>query len=391
VACSISQEDEASAQRVEAYEDLMQQLEAEGELERDVEFLPNAEEMAERRAAGQGMTRPELSVLLAYAKRSVYAALLESDLPDSEYLASDLERYFPPRIVERFGHLLRDHPLKREIIATMAANDVVNSQGITFVSRLVTETGASPADVVRAFRIARDVTGAERRWADVEALDGVIDPATQRELMNGADWLVETTSRWYLVQAAGQVLGEAVVAARDSFAELSDVIDQIGPENWREEHEQVAHRLVAEGVPETLARRHAFQPELVHGPDIIAVSHATGRGVLEVARGFFLLGERLEIDWLENQLEALPAGTRWQRWAQQSLEDDLFAVRRELAEEALASANGRPIDEAIDAFLETKPHALGRLQRFTRSLAMEGVSDLSQLTVALRQLRSLTG
>jgi glutamate dehydrogenase len=385
----LSQEDENSVQRVEAYEDLMQQLEAEGDLEREVEFLPTAEEMGERRAAGQGMTRPELSVLLAYAKRSVYEALLESDLPDSAYLAADLTRYFPPKIVERFGHLLADHPLKRQIIATMAANDVVNSQGITFVSRLVTETGAASADVVRAFRIARDVTGAERRWNDVEALDGVIDPGIQRELMNGADWLVETTSRWYLVQGAGQVLDDAVETARTSFAELSNVIDQIGPENWREDHEHLARRLIAEGVPEVLARRHAFQPELVHGPDIIAVSHATGRGVLEVARGFFLLGERLEIDWLESQLEALPAGTRWQRWAQRSMEDDLFAVRRELCEQAIAASQGKPIDEAIEAVLEAKPQALGRMQRFTRTLAMEGVSDLAQLTVALRQLRSL--
>jgi glutamate dehydrogenase len=316
---------------------------------------------------------------------------LDSDLPDSQYLAADLQRYFPPLIVERFGHLMGDHPLKREIIATMAANDVVNSQGITFVSRLVTETGAAPADVVRAFRIARDVTGAERRWADVEALDGLIDTGVQRELMNGADWLVETTSRWYLVQASGQVLGDAVEAARDSFAELSEVIDQIGPDGWREDHEHVARRLIAEGVPEALARRHAFQPELVHGPDIIAVSHATGRGVLEVARGFFLLGERLELDWLESQLEALVAGTRWQRWAKQSLEDDLLAVRRELCEEAIAEGAGRPIDEAVDAFLQARPQGLGRLQRFTRSVAMEGVSDLSQLTVALRQLRALGG
>src|SRR5262249_50554167 len=136
----LSQEEAVSAQRTEAYEDLMQQLEADGELERDVEFLPETEEMAERRAGGQGLTRPELSVLLAYGKRSVSAARLAGELPDSRSLASDLTRYFPPRIVERFGHLLTEHPLRREIIATIAANDIVNSQGVTFVSRMVTET-----------------------------------------------------------------------------------------------------------------------------------------------------------------------------------------------------------------------------------------------------------
>src|SRR5690349_10908870 len=214
----LSQEEVVSAQRIEAYEELMQQLEADHELERAVEFLPSSDEMAERRAAGQGMTRPELAVLLAYAKRQVYGELLDSDLPDSDYLSADLARYFPPRIVERFGHLVADHPLKREIIATMASNDVVNSQGITFASRMGAETGASPSDVVRAFRIARDVTGATARWSDVEALDGLVDPLVQSELMNGVDWLVETTARWYLVQSAGHLLMSSIGPSRESFA-----------------------------------------------------------------------------------------------------------------------------------------------------------------------------
>ena len=314
-----------------------------------------------------------------------------SDLPDSDYLASDLERYFPPTIVQRFGHLLAEHPLKREIIATIASNDVVNSQGITFVSRMVTETGVSHADVVRAFRIARDITGAVGRWGDIEALDGIIDPAVQSELMSGVDWLVETTSRWYLVQGAGQRLADAVEQSRTSFADVSDAISQIGPEAWREEHEHAARRLVAEGVPEAVAHRHAFQPELVHAPDIIAVAHATGRTPLEVARGFFVLGEGLDIDWLETQLEQLQAATRWQRWAQQSMEDDLFAMRRRLCERVLETAGGAPIDEAIEQYFSERAPAFERVNRFLRSLKMEGVSDLSQLTVALRQIRSLAG
>jgi glutamate dehydrogenase len=387
----LSQEEEVSAQRIESYEALMQQLEADHEVERAVEFLPTSDDMAERRAAGQGLTRPELAVLLAYAKRQVFDELLESDLPDSEYLAADLARYFPPRIVERFGHLIADHPLKRQIIATMASNDVVNSQGITFASRMGTETGASPSDVVRAFRIARDVTGATARWSDVEALDGLIDPAVQSDLMNGVDWLVETTSRWYLVQSAGQLLMSSIGPSRESFAAVSAAISQIGPDGWREEHEQEAQRLVEAGVPESVAHRHAFQPELVHAPDIIAVAHATGRAPLEIARGFFVLGERLDIDWLEQQLEKLPAATRWQRWAQQSMEDDLFALRRTLCERVLELAGGAGIDEAIERFFEDRAQSCERVMRFLRGLKMEGVSDLSQLTVAVRQLRSIAG
>jgi glutamate dehydrogenase len=321
----------------------------------------------------------------------VYKELLEVDLPDSEYLAADLARYFPPKIIDRFGHFVAEHPLKREIIATMASNDVINSQGITFVSRMVTETGASQADVVKAFRIARDVTGATSRWSDVEALDGLVDPAMQSELMKGVDWLVETTSRWYLVQSPGPLMADAISQARTSFAEVSDAISQIGPDAWREEHEQEAQRLTAAGVPPSVAHRHAFQPELVHAPDIIAVAHASGRAPLEIARAFFVLGERLDIDWLETQLEQLPATTRWQRWAQQSMEDDLFALRRRLCERVLELADGDPIDVAIDRFFAERSQTCERVMRFLRGLKMEGVSDLSQLTVAVRQIRSIAG
>ena len=256
---------------------------------------------------------------------------------------------------------------------------------------MVTETGASPADVVKAFRIARDVTGAVGRWSDVEALDGLVDPAMQSELMSGVDWLVETTSRWYLVQGTSRVLGEQVEESRASFAEVSDAISQVGPDTWREEHEHVARRLIAEGVPEAVAFRHAFQPELVHAPDIIAVAHATGRSPLEVARGFFVLGEGLDIDWLEGQLEALPAANRWQRWAQQSMEDDLFALRRRLCERVLEAADGASIDDGIERYFSERAQAYDRVKRFVRGLKAEGIADLSQVTVAIRQIRSLAG
>ena len=387
----LSQELVVSAMRIESYEDLMRQLETEGELEREVEFLPSPEEMAERRARGAAMARPELAVLLAYAKRSLAAALLRSDLPESEYLERDIRRYFPPLVVERFGHLLVEHPLRRELNATILANDTVNSQGVTFVTRLMTETGAQAADVVRAFRIARDVTGAVPRWADIEALDGVIDPVVQNELMTGVDWLVETTSRWWLVQAEHARIGSTVEGSSGAFAELSAVIDRVGSESWREEHEHQVGRLVEAGVPEPIARRHAFQGELVHGPDIITLARDSVRPVEEVARIFFLLGERLDIDWLEFRLEEMPATTKWQRWAVQSMEDDVFTVRRQLAERVIAEGTDVPVEEAVEGFLARREERVARLGRFMKGLATEGVTDLAQLTVALRQIRALVG
>jgi hypothetical protein len=122
--------------------------------------------------------------------------------------------------------------------------------------------------------------------------------------------------------------------------------------------------LVAEGVPEEIARRHAFQGELVHGPDIIALAHATGWEVMQVARAFFMLGERVGLDWLEHRLESLPVGQHWQRWAAQSMEDDLFLVRRQLVEKVITEAPEIPVDEAVEAFFVRRAEAEERLQRF---------------------------
>lgn len=386
----LSQEVESAPPRLEAFEDLMQALESQGVLDRALEALPSAEDMAERRRAGRGMARPELAVLLAYAKKSVANALLESSLPDSQYLEQDLRSYFPPLVVERFGHLIAEHPLRRELAATIVANDIVNSQGITFVSRMVSETGAETADVVRAYRIARDVTGAVGRWDAIERLIGRVEPSVADELMRAVDRLVEVVSRWYLANLPGQ-LGRAIEAHREPFARFAAAVPSVVSEPWRRERERIVWHLMDLGVPEETSRVHAFQDALVHGPNAVAAAERLHRPVEEVARAFFLIGEAAYVDWLEGRLAQVPAGTRWHRWALQAVEDDLLAVRRRMAERVLAEAEGAPVEDAVAAFLGSKAEAFERVARFMRSLALEEASDLAAVTVAVRQIRALAG
>jgi glutamate dehydrogenase len=386
----LSQEAELSAGRMEAYEDLMQSLEGLGLLERAIEFLPAGDEMAERRRAGRGMARPELAVLLAYAKQSLANEILASPLPDSDYLAQDLRDYFPPKVVERFGHLLGEHPLRRELLSTLVANDVVNSQGITFVSRLVAETGAEASDVVRAYRIARDVTRAVERWESVEELVGSLPPSEVDALMRGIDRLVEVTARWYLQHAPGQ-LGRAIEAHRGPFAAFERAVAEVAPDDWRQQREREAWELMDRGVPEAIARRHVIQPFLVHGPNVVTVAAEDELEVRDVARAFFLIGDAGYVDWLEARVAEIPATTRWHRWALQAVEDDLLAARRKLAEQALAHLDDRGVDAAVERYLASNEDVRARLGRFMRALAVEEVSDLAAITVAVRQIRSLVG
>jgi glutamate dehydrogenase len=372
-----------------AYEDLMASLEDEGMLDRAVEALPGSEEMAERRRAGRGMARPELAVLLAYAKRSLTDALLQSDLLDDPYLERDLRGYFPGAVVGRFGHLLSEHPLRRELLATIEANRVVNALGSTFVSRIVAERGAEPAEIARALRVAVEVIDADRRWDLVEATAGTVDGAVQLRLMEGVDWLVEATSRWFLAHGSDGDMGAEIDRAREGFERLAAALPQLGSDEWRAEREAIAAELVDAGVPEELARSHAFQPGLAHAPDMIAVAEATGRSVEEVGRTFYRVGDGLRLEWLERAILSLPTPTRMQRWAEHAALDDILAARRELAHRALEESPGAPAEEAVEAFLERRQEAMHRLRSFTRALSGEGEPDLAGLTLAVRQLRAL--
>jgi glutamate dehydrogenase len=385
----LSQEVPVSVDRLESYEDLMVQLDAEGLLERELESLPSSEQMAERQRAERGMARPELCILLAYAKRSLEEAIRESPLPDDPYLDRDLRRYFPARVVERFGHLLARHPLRRHLASTIIANEVVNDLGITWASRLALETGAEAAEVARAFYIARDVTGAADRWRDVEALDGKIDPVLQNVLMVGVDTLVDDVARWFLQNAPAAPIGETIEAVTPLFSELSEVIERVGSEGWRGPREEQVAYLAQQGIEERLGRRHVYQPELAHGPDIIAVARETGRALQDVANTFFLAGERLHLDLLERRLIELPDASRWQRWAAQAIGDDLLVLRRDIALKVLRGADHGPVAAAFDGFLAERAEAYERLGRLVSTLESQGEKSLAALTVALRQLRGL--
>jgi glutamate dehydrogenase len=387
----LAQEVRSSAARVFAYEDLMAALEDAKILHRDDEALPPSDDMAERRRGGRGLVRPELAVLVAYAKRLLTDALLESDLPDEAAFDHDVRAYFPRPVVERFGHLIAEHPLRRELVATLAANDVVDALGPTFVSGLTGELGAEPAEVVRAFRIAREVIGAKQRWLEIEGQVATLDADAAWRLLDGVDDLVTGVARWYLLHAPGADVEATVAAVGDAFVTLAEAMPELRSQSWREEREALAIELVDAGVPDDIARRHAFQRALRHGPDIVAVANDGGRDVIDVARAFFDLGERLGLEWLEQQVLALPAGTRVQRWAQQALLDDVIDARRVLAGKALEESPGAEPAAAVDAFLDAREAPLRRLSSVARALRAEGDGDLAGLTLAIRHLRGLAG
>ena len=329
----LAQEVRGSATRMFAYEDLMAALEAEGLLQREVEFLPSSEEMADRRRSGRGLERPELAVLLAYAKRSLTGALLRSSLPDDAYLEGDLRGYFPPAVVERLGHLLGEHPLRRELVATIVSNHVVNALGPDL--RLAARRRAGrragrrrarlphrPRRHRRRAALGRDRAAHRRRPPGAVEADGGRRRARRghgalvpRERPRGRPGHGDRHRARGLRAPAG-----APAQARRSGARRAP---------------RAAAELVEQGVPDEMAHAHAYLPALGYAPDVIAAAGSVGRSVEDAGMAFVLLEDRVQIAWIEEQLDALPVSTRMQRWALQALRDDLWRARRELACKAL--------------------------------------------------------
>jgi glutamate dehydrogenase len=386
----LAQEVERSSGRMFAYEDLMVLLEEKRLLQRDSEDLPTAEEITERRRSGHGMERPELALLLAYAKRWVARELEASDFVEEPWLARDLEEYFPPAVVARCGRHLAEHPLRRQLLCMINANGVVNSLGPTFVSQLVAERGTDVAAVVRAFRIARDVTRADELWDPVEQLTGV-DRAAQAELMTGVDTLVETVTRWYCDWTPDGSLEEIIAHDREGFARYRAVLPELADEGRTQRSEETVRRLTGARVPEAMARAHSLRRELAYAPDVIRAAAATGRSVEDTARAFAALGGALRLDWMERELDRVRASTRMQRWALQAVREDAFDAHREVTENALREADGLDPEAAVERFVESRAEPARRLDSLMRALAREGDPDLAGLTLAVRGLRALAG
>jgi glutamate dehydrogenase len=383
----LSQEAANSPELMETYEEGIELLEAQELLEREIEYLPSRDEMKERARVGTGLTRPELSVLLAYGKRSLDGALLASELIDHDYFQADLKGYFPAAVVSRFGHLIASHPLRRELIATIVANQVMNSEGITFVVRLMDQTGADPATVVKGYRIAREITDAQSMWRELETEVGRIPPELIRQLMRQVDWLVETTARWFLTNPAGQrPIDETIERFASDYATLTESIGSTGAAAWQQTRKTAAEALIEQGVRKEIARRHAHIEDLIHAPDIIELAQQTGRSVREVSGVFFRLGRAVRIDWLEQRAAELEPTTRWERLAKQAAAADLIMLRRRLAEKVLAKAGSRSPRDAVRKYLAERTEGHGRLLLFMRQMAAEGVESVDALIVATRQI-----
>ena len=368
---------------LEQQQRMMRFLEKEGRLNRALEFLPDDETIAERRAAGLALTGPELAVLLAYAKMWLSDELLVSNLPDDPWVANALLRYFPQRLIAQFGGDISRHPLRREIVATVVLNEMVNRVGPSFTHQMTSSTGATPAQVVRAFMLTREVFALGPTWQAIEALDNKVADQTQAEMLmelgrrtvRAATWFLRSRS---LIEPMEQTIARLTPAVR----QFLDHLRGTGPASWRAPLVEMQARFTQRGVPESLAFEVAAATTSLAALDLAEVAETARRPLIEVADTYFRIGDTLGLARLRAQVAALPSDAYWQALAKAASSDDLASLQRQLTADALQAGGLEPWQHAQAAALE-------RARRMLAELAEVRSADLAMISVALRELRNL--
>ncbi|HET6165753.1 MAG TPA: NAD-glutamate dehydrogenase [Marmoricola sp.] len=373
------------------HEDWMRTLERQGLLNRELEALPTRREVAGRIERSEGLTGPELSVLLAYTKIVLADDLLESDLPDDPFLRGDLYSYFPSKMRQDYRTQMEEHQLRREIVVTQLVNQLVNNAGMTYYHRLSGETAAGAAQLTMANFLAREIFGAKAIGREIASFDNQIDAAVQTRMRIEVRTLVERASRWLVNNRRHPLDSEAIVSefevtVEKVMAELPSLMTGRELEAFIERRDT----LVGRGVPEELATKVAVCPPAYMALGIVQTAGRMEADPLEVARVHFAIGERLGLPMLVARILALPRDDRWQTMARAALRDDLHTVHAQLTGLVLESTKaGADAESRVAAWQTGDSVAIKRAATTLDEICADETADLARMSVALRVVRSL--
>jgi len=387
---AISMSEMLSTDRLDEQARLIADLERTGELDRDLEFLPDEAEIEDRRNRKQGLTRPELAVVLSYAKIDLYNGLIDSDDLLTDFLQIDPERYFPDVLRRRYSDLIPVHRLSRQILATLIANDIVNRMGPAFVKRAQADTGASILTVARAYEVARIICRARPLLKEIEALDHVIPAKAQmlmmfeisRTLRHACYWLIEQQGEGLDIVKSVERLkaGMAKIYSRSSSYVSKASQARIGGarQSWLDM-----------GVPEKLASKISLLLLTRAALDIVDLAASRNRDVIESARLYSSFNDAFGLQWLHNSAEDLKVSGRWQAMARHNLREDFFKLRRQIGDTLLTNRGTRDSREVARRWLARHEQEVQQFTQTMDEMKLRNNIDFATLSVAAQELRNL--
>ena len=381
------------AEMLRVHKRLIGHLEADGLLNRAIEYLPTDAQLDSLHAQGMGLTSPELAVLMAYVKIDLSKDLAADEIVNEKWCREVLQNYFPSDLRVKYADLMDTHPLRKEIISTVLTNDVVNRGGITFTWRAAEESGAGTSEILRAFVVSREVFGLTKLWEKIESLDGLISTDCQTQLILESRRLLDRATRWFLQSRGGRLNVEDEIEKFGSIvSQLTDRVPDMLRGSERERAAAIAKSFQSQGVPADLALRTGCFLDEFSLLDVIEIANREKTDPSNVAELYFALSERYDIDRMLFHITALARDDRWTAYARSALRSDLYVALAALTSRVVqATKDTDSIDSRISQWEAKFAEGVARTRATLNEIAHSEQNDLATLSVALRAIRTLAG
>ncbi|KAA0968263.1 NAD-glutamate dehydrogenase [Aureimonas fodinaquatilis] len=385
---ALSLEHEAGVGRLPLQNRLMTRLEAEKRLDRTVEYLPSDREIADLKAARRGLTRPELAILIAYSKIDLFDQLVAGTLPDDPYLNERLMDYFPDAMQQSFSQDIEGHRLRREIVATTLANELVNRLGPCTLTATSESTGATASQIARAYVVAFDALGAKELYARIDALDGKIDGSLQNKLYGAMSLFLKVVTHWLTRNlTADTETSVAIAALSREHVSLRPRLLELASDRARDKYAERLKTLLADGVPEELADDIALLPLVALIPDAARVSRETSQPADTVLAAYFAMTRLLKIGRLETAILTLNPHDYFETLALARAGSQISDARRVLTANALTRFAGSA--EPVSEWEAVESEKVSRIADRIVELAGGGETSVARLTLAAGLLSDL--
>ena len=366
-------------------------LEKKGQLDRGLEFIPDDETLIEREKLGQGLTRPELSVLVAYGKMVLKEQLACDEIANNPYHADLLKTYFPTELQRNYRAEMDNHPLRSEIIATCLANQMVNEMGCNFITRMQEETGYAVTDIVNAYSATRAIFEFGDLFKQIRELDNTATTVAQYDAFFVMRRTIRRVARWLLRNGSQNMsIQELIAKYKPAVDDIKVNLDNYLVKDEVIEHIEQANHYLEMGVPCELGNLLARLSSLYSAMDISASAEAAKQPVSVAARLYYVLGDKLSLHWFLKQINNQGVDNHWQALARASFREDLDWQQRQLAGLVLAEyTDGKSVEQAIEEWYEKNSTSVDRWDSILNEFKVGSVHEFAKFSVALRELMLL--
>jgi glutamate dehydrogenase len=369
---------------------MIRDLENEGRLNRTLDCLPEDAELKTLGKTAQGLTQPEISILLSHVKMELSEDLAKHDITNMPILSEKLTEYFPKPIREQFSKNIYSHPLKNEILGTHVANEVCNRMGAAFVYRLQHETRATKIDCVRAYLAVIEILSIKNIWNELESLGNKVAFSVYAAELFRIQRQIEKSCIWLLGQMERMDINQLITLYKPSVQQVAKLLPELLGENDCERLDVWSGELQAAGVPSKLASYCAGLRYLYYSFFITQIADTCDVSIECAAHIFFALEDKLSLAWVREIVRHLPVSDLWKRKAVSALHSQIDRALAKNCISILRSTSEKNITQQLEHWEHTNKDRLKIWNSTIAEVKSSSEKNFSMMSVAIQELAMLS-